>query len=84
MGHPSRSALARMARLGDTTLGVPTARSMASSASASQSSPRYKNHDELWACVSRLAHEFTADNYDVLTHNCNHFSDKVRSEKAVT
>ena len=35
MGHPFCSAFARMSLLGDTTLGAPTVRSMASSASAS-------------------------------------------------
>lgn len=38
----------------------------------------YKYRKEVWDHVSRvLAHEFTSANYDVLTHNCNHFSDKL-------
>jgi len=38
----------------------------------------YKLREEVWRHVARtLAHEFTSANYDVLTHNCNHFSDKL-------
>jgi hypothetical protein len=38
----------------------------------------YKLHDEVWSIVARkFAHEFTKDSYDVLTHNCNNFSDKL-------
>lgn len=33
---------------------------------------------ELWDKINReLCREFTRDSYDVLTHNCNHFSDEV-------
>merc|ERR1712232_480114 len=36
----------------------------------------YKLREEVWDHVRRrLAIDFTSDNYDVLTHNCNHFSD---------
>eukprot|EP00930_Biecheleria_cincta_P055065 TRINITY_DN41438_c0_g1_i1.p1 TRINITY_DN41438_c0_g1~~TRINITY_DN41438_c0_g1_i1.p1 ORF type:complete len:623 (+),score=117.78 TRINITY_DN41438_c0_g1_i1:103-1971(+) len=38
----------------------------------------YKKRQDAWDYVSRhCAAEFTRDNYDVLTHNCNHFSDKL-------
>lgn len=38
----------------------------------------YKKRQEVWDYVSRhCSAEFTRDNYDVLTHNCNHFSDKL-------
>lgn len=38
----------------------------------------YKLREEVWQHVARtLAHEFNSANYDVLTHNCNHFSDKL-------
>lgn len=38
----------------------------------------YKKRQEVWEYVSRhCASEFTRHNYDVLTHNCNHFSDKL-------
>lgn len=38
----------------------------------------YKKRQEVWEYVSRhCSAEFTRDNYDVLTHNCNHFSDKL-------
>jgi len=37
----------------------------------------YKLPDEAWNYLARtLATEFTKANYDVLTHNCNHFSEK--------
>lgn len=36
----------------------------------------YKLREEVWNKISRhLAHEFTKEKYDVLTHNCNNFSD---------
>jgi len=38
----------------------------------------YKLREEVWAHVSKfLAVEFTHERYDVLTHNCNHFSDRL-------
>eukprot|EP00440_Ansanella_granifera_P057085 gb/GFBE01061881.1/.p1 GENE.gb/GFBE01061881.1/~~gb/GFBE01061881.1/.p1 ORF type:complete len:611 (+),score=140.28 gb/GFBE01061881.1/:1-1833(+) len=38
----------------------------------------YKHKDDALNHISRyLCPEFTKDNYDVLTHNCNHFSDKL-------
>eukprot|EP00931_Biecheleriopsis_adriatica_P090020 TRINITY_DN64071_c0_g1_i1.p1 TRINITY_DN64071_c0_g1~~TRINITY_DN64071_c0_g1_i1.p1 ORF type:complete len:613 (-),score=134.08 TRINITY_DN64071_c0_g1_i1:25-1863(-) len=38
----------------------------------------YKKRQEAWEYISRhCASEFTRHNYDVLTHNCNHFSDKL-------
>jgi hypothetical protein len=38
----------------------------------------YKPREEVWNYVARhCAHEFTKAKYDVLTHNCNHFSDKL-------
>lgn len=38
----------------------------------------YKLRDEVWHIVARqFAREFTKESYDVLTHNCNHFSDKL-------
>lgn len=38
----------------------------------------YKLREEVWHHVQRhLAPEFTRDNYDVLTHNCNHFTEKL-------
>jgi hypothetical protein len=37
-----------------------------------------RTKDELWELLTReLAREFTTANYDVLTHNCNHFSDEL-------
>jgi len=37
-----------------------------------------RTREDLWNFISReLASEFTKANYDVLTHNCNHFSDAV-------
>jgi len=37
-----------------------------------------RTRDDLWNFIRRdLADEFTTANYDVLTHNCNHFSDAV-------
>lgn len=38
----------------------------------------YKRREEVWDFVARhCAAEFTRENYDVLTHNCNHFSEKL-------
>lgn len=38
----------------------------------------YKLREEVWQFMQRqMAPEFTQANYDVLTHNCNHFSDKL-------
>eukprot|EP00811_Abedinium_folium_P032406 NODE_5454_length_1768_cov_12.737965.p2 GENE.NODE_5454_length_1768_cov_12.737965~~NODE_5454_length_1768_cov_12.737965.p2 ORF type:complete len:341 (+),score=73.62 NODE_5454_length_1768_cov_12.737965:487-1509(+) len=38
----------------------------------------YKHPEETWDHIKRvLVSEFTPENYDVLTHNCNHFSDKL-------
>jgi len=38
----------------------------------------YKLREEVWDHLNRhLASEFTRDKYDVLTHNCNHFSEKL-------
>lgn len=38
----------------------------------------YKFREEVWDHLQRsLATEFTKDRYDVLTHNCNHFSEKL-------
>merc|ERR1719491_742735 len=38
----------------------------------------YKIRNEVWHMVARqFASEFTKESYDVLTHNCNHFSDKL-------
>lgn len=38
----------------------------------------YKLREETWDYIRRnLASEFTKENYDVLTHNCNHFSEKL-------
>lgn len=38
----------------------------------------YKHRTEVWNIVARqYARDFTKDSYDVLTHNCNHFSDKL-------
>jgi len=38
----------------------------------------YKLREEVWDHVRRhLASEFTKEKYDVLTHNCNHFSEKL-------
>eukprot|EP00929_Paragymnodinium_shiwhaense_P100341 TRINITY_DN6259_c0_g1_i2.p1 TRINITY_DN6259_c0_g1~~TRINITY_DN6259_c0_g1_i2.p1 ORF type:complete len:606 (+),score=157.40 TRINITY_DN6259_c0_g1_i2:122-1939(+) len=38
----------------------------------------YKLRPEVWDhCAKQLAFQFTRDTYDVLTHNCNHFSDKL-------
>jgi len=38
----------------------------------------YKLREEVWDHMRRsLASEFTRERYDVLTHNCNHFSDKL-------
>jgi hypothetical protein len=37
-----------------------------------------RTKDELWELLTReLAREFTTANYDVLTHNCNHFTDEL-------
>jgi len=37
-----------------------------------------RTREDLWNFISReLSSEFTRANYDVLTHNCNHFSDAV-------
>jgi len=37
-----------------------------------------RTKEDLWAFIRReLVDEFTAETYDVLTHNCNHFSDAV-------
>jgi len=38
----------------------------------------HKLRQEAWSHVAQvLSEEFTKANYDVLTHNCNHFSDKL-------
>jgi len=38
----------------------------------------YKTRDEIRNFLARrLAHDFTKEKYDVLTHNCNHFSDRL-------
>merc|ERR1712187_928806 len=38
----------------------------------------YKLREEVWDHLKRfLAREFSRENYDVLTHNCNHFSEKL-------
>eukprot|EP00439_Symbiodinium_sp_Y106_P000003 s685_g1.t1 len=38
----------------------------------------YKRRAETWEYLTRhCASEFTRENYDVLTHNCNHFSEKL-------
>lgn len=38
----------------------------------------YKLREEVWNyCRRHLSSEFTKANYDVLTHNCNHFSEKL-------
>ncbi|CAJ1361599.1 unnamed protein product [Effrenium voratum] len=38
----------------------------------------YKKRTETWEFLTRhCASEFTRENYDVLTHNCNHFSEKL-------
>jgi len=38
----------------------------------------YKLREEVWNHITRhLVAMFTPENYDVLTHNCNHFSDKL-------
>lgn len=37
-----------------------------------------RTKDELWELLTReLAREYTAQNYDVLTHNCNHFTEEL-------
>jgi len=37
-----------------------------------------RTKDELWELLTReLAREYTVHNYDVLTHNCNHFTDEL-------
>jgi len=38
----------------------------------------YKPRQEVWEYIVRhCTREFTSENYDVLTHNCNHFTDKL-------